>query len=378
MSIILTSPAFLLAIPALRVRVAPASSPVGYLAILLIALVNLMHFSQGWVQFGYRFSNDFVVFAVLLVAVGHAAAAAAIGLARASASSRYRSRSTSGASSGATSSDGERARPWPSIAGPPVGVAARVFVSNAWPGLMPGVGYWDTGEFQTVLPIMGTAHPTGYPTYVLLGLVGEHPPDTARRAGLPDNVLSLLCVAVAAGAHRASRPRLTGRRTLIAIAAGIGLALDAVVWRHATRPTRTRSTSPSSRCCSSCLCAGRAGPATVGPAAARSADRSWLVAAAVVFGLAVGQPLADPCCAAAGRALRRSRWSRASSVRPRMLAACTRGRCVVTVAGGLSGTAAPRRAVPRAARLRQPGDVGGVLVHRPGRAVPRLARGPPR
>ena len=36
----------------------------------LIAFVNLMHFSQGWVQFGYRFSNDFVVFALPLVALG--------------------------------------------------------------------------------------------------------------------------------------------------------------------------------------------------------------------------------------------------------------------------------------------------------------------
>ena len=35
--------------------------------------------------------------------------------------------------------------------------------------LMPGVGFWDTAEFQMVLPVMGTAHPTGYPTYVLLG-----------------------------------------------------------------------------------------------------------------------------------------------------------------------------------------------------------------
>ena len=40
------------------------------LAILVIAFVNLMHFSQGWVQFGYRFSNDFVVFALPLVALG--------------------------------------------------------------------------------------------------------------------------------------------------------------------------------------------------------------------------------------------------------------------------------------------------------------------
>jgi hypothetical protein len=29
-----------------------------------------MHFSQGWVQFGYRFSNDFVPFALVLVTLG--------------------------------------------------------------------------------------------------------------------------------------------------------------------------------------------------------------------------------------------------------------------------------------------------------------------
>jgi len=39
------------------------------IAVLGIAFVNLMHFSQGWVQFGYRFSNDFVPFAIVLVAL---------------------------------------------------------------------------------------------------------------------------------------------------------------------------------------------------------------------------------------------------------------------------------------------------------------------
>jgi hypothetical protein len=39
-------------------------------AVLAIATVNLMHFSQGWVQFGYRFSNDFIPFALILVALG--------------------------------------------------------------------------------------------------------------------------------------------------------------------------------------------------------------------------------------------------------------------------------------------------------------------
>jgi len=37
------------------------------LAVVAIAFVNLMHFSQGWVQFGYRFGNDFAPFALVLV-----------------------------------------------------------------------------------------------------------------------------------------------------------------------------------------------------------------------------------------------------------------------------------------------------------------------
>ncbi len=70
MSILLTSPAYLLAIPALgwirRNRLVAGS----VVAVVLIAVVNLMHFSQGWVQFGYRFSNDFVVFALPAIAIG--------------------------------------------------------------------------------------------------------------------------------------------------------------------------------------------------------------------------------------------------------------------------------------------------------------------
>jgi hypothetical protein len=71
MSLLLTSPAYLLALPAIlagRSRLVAGA----FLAILAIAFVNLMHFSQGWVQFGYRFSNDFVVFAIVLVAIGMA------------------------------------------------------------------------------------------------------------------------------------------------------------------------------------------------------------------------------------------------------------------------------------------------------------------
>ena len=72
-SLLLTSPAYLLAPlawrPIRRLRVDRAT--VGAtIAVIAIAIVNLMHFSQGWVQFGYRFSNDFAPFALILVALG--------------------------------------------------------------------------------------------------------------------------------------------------------------------------------------------------------------------------------------------------------------------------------------------------------------------
>jgi hypothetical protein len=70
MSILLTSPAFLLAVPALRALRGSRLAAGAAVSVLLIGLVNLMHFSQGWVQFGYRFSNDLVPWAVLLVALG--------------------------------------------------------------------------------------------------------------------------------------------------------------------------------------------------------------------------------------------------------------------------------------------------------------------
>jgi hypothetical protein len=40
--------------------------------VLALAALALTHFSQGWVQFGYRFSNDAAPFALLLVASGMA------------------------------------------------------------------------------------------------------------------------------------------------------------------------------------------------------------------------------------------------------------------------------------------------------------------
>jgi transmembrane protein TMEM260 (protein O-mannosyltransferase) len=114
-----------------------------------------------------------------------------------------------------------------------IGVAV-VVIANAWSGLMPGVGFWDTGEFQTVLPIMGTAHPTGYPTYVLLGFVLNLLLTPIGEPAFRINVISLLAVAGAAALTVELVRRLTGSVAL-GVAAGLGLALTPFVWQNATR-----------------------------------------------------------------------------------------------------------------------------------------------
>jgi hypothetical protein len=80
MSLLLTSPGWLLAAGSVLGRARPwAEPPPGLrrrlvagatVATLLIAVVNLAHFSQGWVQFGYRFSNDFAPFLFVLATLG--------------------------------------------------------------------------------------------------------------------------------------------------------------------------------------------------------------------------------------------------------------------------------------------------------------------
>ena len=72
-SVILSSPAYLVGLLAwrpLRNLEIDRATAGATIAVLAIAIVNLMHFSQGWVQFGYRFSNDFAPFALILVALG--------------------------------------------------------------------------------------------------------------------------------------------------------------------------------------------------------------------------------------------------------------------------------------------------------------------
>jgi hypothetical protein len=73
-SILLSAPGLLLALIAFAKRGFARLSIGTGAAVVIIALFNLAHFSQGWVQWGYRFSLDFIPFLLPMVALGAARA----------------------------------------------------------------------------------------------------------------------------------------------------------------------------------------------------------------------------------------------------------------------------------------------------------------
>jgi hypothetical protein len=114
----------------------------------------------------------------------------------------------------------------------PVGVGLVAVGLGAW-RLMPGVGFWDTGEFQTIPPILGTAHPTGYPTYVILGWLASIALSPFGEAAFRMNLLSATCVGVASAITVDLVRMLTGSR-FIGVVAGLGLAATPIVWAIGT------------------------------------------------------------------------------------------------------------------------------------------------
>jgi hypothetical protein len=107
------------------------------------------------------------------------------------------------------------------------GVALVVYART----LMPGVAFGDWGEMQTVPHVLGVAHPTGYPTYIVLAWLADLVPigSTAFRA----NFLSAVFVAAALGTATLISIRL-GVRPIIAGAGALALGAVGTVWAAAT------------------------------------------------------------------------------------------------------------------------------------------------
>ncbi len=130
---------------------------------------------------------------------------------------------------GARSGDAAAPRFWLAAAAAPALVGLVAF-GLARSILLPGQGFWDTGEFQSVPPVLGTAHPTGYPSYVILGWLATLALTPVGEAALRMNLLSALLLAVAAGLTVVLVRQLSGR-TSVAVGAGLLLALTPIPWR---------------------------------------------------------------------------------------------------------------------------------------------------
>jgi multisubunit Na+/H+ antiporter MnhB subunit len=164
----------------------------------------------------------------------------------------------------------------------PAGIAGALSLALGLTHLLPGVAFWDTGEMQTVGPVFGTAHPTGYPAYVILGWIASILLQPIGEPALRMNVLSAILLGAATACTTVLCIRLTGR-PILGFAGGLVFAVTPEAWYLATHADahafhvgllalmllllvvwgdRWRSGAPRT-------------------------DR-WLVAAAVVFGVSLG------------------------------------------------------------------------------------------
>ncbi len=95
------------------------------------------------------------------------------------------------------------------------------------------VQFWDVGEFQTVIHILGIAHPTGFPFYILSSYALTHVVPFGTPAFAASLCSSLAgacaCFATYAIAHALTHSRLAG------ICASLFLARNATVWTVCTR-----------------------------------------------------------------------------------------------------------------------------------------------
>src|SRR6185436_9616439 len=88
--------------------------------------------------------------------------------------------------------------------------------------------------FQAIGPVLGTAHPTGYPTYTLLAWLASVVLQPFGNEAFRANLLSTLLVAGAAGLL-AVRTVQAVRRWPLGIFAGMAFALTPIAWRLSTR-----------------------------------------------------------------------------------------------------------------------------------------------
>ena len=111
-----------------------------------------------------------------------------------------------------------------------IGVMALSFgtyVATLYPGLGGG---GDAAKFRFLGHVLGTAHPPGYPLYVVLSWLFSILPIGTLAYRI--NLMSAACAALAAGATYGSA-RALGARRMAGLAAGLGLGFGRAFWSKA-------------------------------------------------------------------------------------------------------------------------------------------------
>ncbi|HEX9634712.1 MAG TPA: DUF2723 domain-containing protein [Candidatus Limnocylindria bacterium] len=152
--------------------------------------------------------------------------------------------------------------------------------------MFPSTGFWDTAEAQTVPHTLSIFHPTGFPTYTLVGWAWSQIPigEVAWRM----NLLSAVCVAAAAGLAVLVVGQLAEERHrwTVASAAGIGglaFAFASEPWRNALRADVHALHVLIAALTVWLLVCWRSAERAEAPNAGR-----WLMGAALVFGVGLG------------------------------------------------------------------------------------------
>ncbi|CAN5590277.1 hypothetical protein BH23CHL8_BH23CHL8_20080 [soil metagenome] len=156
--------------------------------------------------------------------------------------------------------------------------------------LLPDVGAWDTAEFQAIGPVLGIAHPTGYPTYTMLAWLASVLLQPFGNEAYRADLLSALLVAGAGALAAVAAVQLTGR-AMLGLLAGIAFIVTPMAWRVGVRADAHALHAFLAALLLVLLFEWQRRErreAAAGPSSHRVRASAWLVAAAVVFGLSLG------------------------------------------------------------------------------------------
>lgn len=210
------------------------------------------------------------------------------------------------------------------------GLTAALVVGSATLALdartmLPTVGLWDTAEFQAIGPVLGIAHPTGFPSYTLLAWLASVVLQPFGDPALRANLLSAVLAAGGTALVAATIVLLTGR-WLLGVAGGLALMAAPYVWNIGLRADAHALHFFLVSLLVWLLLRWAIGMEREPERAGR-----WLFSAAIVFGIAMGNHALTLLIAPGIAITILTAAPRLPRERPRLLVACAAGLVLTMV-----------------------------------------------